>query len=228
MPLQDKNIILNQILVDNSLYRFKEIIPFYSFNNKEQSLTRDTKGNIYWSSIDMSLNLIVNKKFLDTNIYYDNERIGIGREPLFTYKIDVAVPQNTIMTAFHIGDGSFGFSMGNGTNNGFLPEIIGIGANENDAGLYLVGIASNDNSSHIPLLILDGRNSYNKKLTKRPILGVTSGDYNNYSLLLDVSDNLNIKGNVITNDILLNNNVSLIKIITELQKQIDYLKGKIE
>lgn len=207
------NIILNQIVIDNSLFSFKEIIPLYEYSDNPQTLIKYQDGSISWCSIDLSLNLVINNRFKDTDIYYDNGRIGLGRLPLFNYKVDIAVPKNTLMTAFHIGDGSFGFSMGNGTTSGFIPEIIGIGSDENDAGLYLVGIAANDISSNIPLIILDGRNSGGLKLTNRPILGITSGIYNEYSVLI------NANGDIILNGI------SLLETIAYLQRQINGLKS---
>jgi hypothetical protein len=225
MIKNDHNILLNQIIVDNSSFSFHEIIPKYSYTNTNQTLIRNKDGDILWSEIDLSLNLIVNNKFKETDIYYADGRIGISRYPLFNYRIDIATPKNRVITALHIGDGSFGFSMGNGTSQGFIPEIIGVGSDEDDAGLYFIGIAGNDLSSNIPLIVLDGRSTYNTKLTNRPIFGITSANYNEYSLCIDVSDNLNVKGNISAADILLNN-VSLIKIITELQKQINDLKLK--
>ena len=224
--IHNKNIILNQIISNELSFSLVEIIPEYHPSSKLQSLTRDRNGNIFWIDIDLSLNVIVNNKIKDTNIYYDKGRIGLGRTPLFNYQLDLAIPVNKLMTGFHIGDGSFGFSLGNGTNQGFLPEIIGIGSNETDAGLYFVGIAGNNMSSNIPLIVFDGRNTYNDKLTNRPILGVTSGNYKEYLMLIDSSNNMHIKGNISTPDIILNN-TSLINIIRDLQKQIHDLKTKI-
>jgi len=217
------NILLNQITADSSLHMsFKEIIPSYSEGSNPQILTKN-KDDIFWSCVDLSLNVIVNNRFQDTNIYYDNGRLGLGRYPLFNYRVDLAIPKNTLMTAFHIGDGSFGFSMGNGTVEGFLPEIIGIGSDENDSGLYFVGIAGNKKSSNIPLIILDGRNAYGKKLNNRPIIGITSGDYEKYTVLVDASNNLIVNGNINANDIIVNN-ISILKIIQNLQEQINTLK----
>jgi hypothetical protein len=220
------NILLTQICPDGSSFKFKEIVPNYSYNAKNQFLTLDKNGSIYWNNVDPSVAFLVNNKFQDTDIYYEKGRIGLNRFPLFNYKVDVAIPKNSLMTAFHIGDGSFGFSMGNGTKQGFIPEIIGIGSNENDAGLYFVAIAGNDISSNIPLIVLDGRDTYNDKLSNRPILGITSGDYENYTLLLDASNNLNIKGKTITTDIIIENK-SLIDTINKLKKDIELLKNKI-
>jgi len=206
------NILLTQIIVENSLNTFKEFVPAYDKSFNTQTLVKQPDGNIKWLEIDISLNILVDNKFLNTDIYYDNGRIGVGRHPLHNYKVDIAIPKNTLMTALHVGDGSSGFSMGNGTTLGFLPEIIGIGSDENDAGLYFVGIAGNDVSSDIPLIILDGRNSGGLKLTDRPILGITSGSYNDYAVLI------NSNGDIILNG------TSLLETIADLQKQINDLK----
>jgi len=223
----DKNLLLNQInRSDNKNLFLKETIPLFDDNRDTvKQLSRDIEGNIFWMTLDFSLNILTNNKFKDTNIYYDNGSVGLGRSPLFNYKFDIAVPKNTIMTALHIGDGSFGFSMGNGTTVGFVPEIIGMGSDENDAGLYFVGIAGNNTPSNIPLIILDGRNTYNNKLTNRPILGVTSANYDKYNLLLDAKGNLIINGNLTIKDVIIQNR-SLINIIDKLEKEIEDLKEK--
>ena len=219
------NILINQIIADGSSFYFKELVPLCVHDDHSQLLTKN-KDNIFWSSIDLSINILVNNKFKDTDIYYDHGRLGIGRNPLFNYVVDLAVPKNTRMTAFHVGDGSFGFSMGNGTGSGFLPEIIGIGSNEIDAGLCFIGVAGNNLESNIPLIKLDGRNTYGQKLSNRPIVGITSGNYYEYVLLIDSSGNININGNVNTNDVILNG-ISLLDMIEELRKEIKYLKTKI-
>jgi hypothetical protein len=217
------NILINQIISDNSSFKFKELIPSYDKNGNEQCLTITPDGSVYWKSVDSSYNNIVNNKFENTDIYYDNtnERVGIGRFPLYNYKIDIKTPKDSLLTALHIGDGSFGFSLGNGTSKGFVPEIIGVGSDENDAGLYFVGIASNDVSSEIPIILIDGRNSYGDKITNRPILGITSGDYNEYLVSVDSTGNLSVQTDIVIN------NKSLLNIIKDLQLQINELKTKI-
>lgn len=220
------NILLNRIIADGSLYKYKEFVPPYEDNYYSQVLTKQG-DDIFWTQIDLSLN-VINNHFGNTDIYYDftNNRAGIGRYPLFNYKIDLAVPKNKVITAFHIGDGSFGFSMGNGTAQGFIPEIIGIGSDENDTGLYLLGIAGNENASNIPLIILDGRSAFNTKLKNRPILGITSANYNDYIVKVDEKEDLIVKGKVNAKDIIIEN-LSLLETISKLQKQINELKTKI-
>ena len=219
------NILLNQIIYDDSSYTFKECIPIYENTYVNSYVLTTHDGSIFWSPIDVSINGIVNNHFKNTDIYYDSGRLGLGRFPMFNYKIDLAVPKNTLMTAFHIGDGSFGFSLGNGTSNGFIPEIIGVGSSQSDAGLYLVGVAGNDNSSNIPLIILDGRNTYSEKLTNRPILGITSGNYNEYIVKVELNSVI-IKGKLAADDMMLNN-ISLLDKINDLEKQIEELKTKL-
>jgi hypothetical protein len=210
-----ENIILTKILFNDNSFTFKEHIPQCLENNNTQALIRYCDGSILWSPIDLSLNLVVNNKFQNTDIYYDNGRVGVGRFPLFSYRVDLAIPKDTRMTALHIGDGSLGFSLGNGTNKGFLPEIIGVGGDKDDAGLYFVGIAGNEKPSDTPLLVFDGRDMYGNKLTNRPIFGVTSGNYNDFILMIDASGNLILNG------------ISILDMINNLQRQIDGLKSQI-
>lgn len=221
------NIVLNKIILDdldNSTFSFKEFIPECHNPNELQTLTRDSNGNIYWSP-ENEFNLKNEKNdLLTSNIYYKNSRLGIGRPPLYNYVLDIAVPKNNLMTALHIGDGSFGFSFGNGTSNGFIPEIIGISPNKDDAGLYLIGITGDKNSSNIPLIIIDGRNIYGEKLINRPIFGITSADYNNYLITVDQEGVVKIKENVEVKDVIIDGK-SLIKKIEDLQKQINDLKS---
>jgi len=207
----DRNdILLTKIISDNAPQLFNELIPVF----KQGSDT-------FWISLDLSLNTLVNNRIKNTDIYYESGRMGLGRYPLFNYRLDIAIPKNTLMTALHIGDGSVGFSLGNGTCEGFIPEIIGISSNKNDAGLYFVGMAGSSESSEIPLIVFDSRSTYNTKLTNRPIIGITSGRYDEYDVMIDVSGNLIVKSDIRLNDL------SLLETIKELQKQIDYLKTKI-
>ena len=202
----NKEILLNQF-IDEYL---KRTIP--STNGNQLSFLSLT--------LDKNLEWVPNTILSNNGIFPDSGRLGIGRKPLFSYQVDIAVPKDTLMTALHIGDGSFGFSLGNGTANGFIPEIIGVGSDQNDPGLYFLGIAGNNINSEVPLLIFDGRNVEKETLINRPVLGVKSGD-KDYYLLIDSSGNLNIKGDLILQ------NVSLLNIINELKKEIEILKTKI-
>jgi hypothetical protein len=185
----------------------------------------DNKGNIFIHQLIPDGSAFIFKELIP-NVSYDEGRIGIGRAPLHKYRIDLAIPKNDTVTAFHIGDGTYGFSMGNGTKQGFIPEIIGVGSDETDTGLYLVGIAGNDVSSGVPLILFDGRSTYNTPLTNRPIFGVTSGNYNEYVLLVDEKGNIDIRGDISVNDVKING-LSLIDMIVDLQKQINDLRTKI-
>ena len=169
--MESGNILLNQIIKDS----IKEIIPRRDVSSGYLSI--DENNMIKWIPKD--------EHFKHFNFYHKEGRIGLGREPLFTYKFDIKVDPDVLTTALHIGDGSAGFSFGNGTSNGFIPEIIGLGINKNDAGLYFLGKTNCFDGSNIPLIILDGRGPNGSKLTNRPILGITSADYLNYDFIIN-------------------------------------------
>jgi len=241
----DKNILLNQF-VDGKL---KELQPPFEFSDDIKILTFD-KNNVRWSSlkvdnnlklnidssgnilIDSSLNKwILDDKIIGTEVYYSEGRIGIDRYPLHTYKIDIKVPENTQMTAIHIGDGSYGFSLGNATNNGFIPQIVGMGSNENDSGLYFLGKQSSPAKSNIPLIIIDGRQIDNSPLKNRPIFGISSGEYDKFKFIINYDGNvgigkfpgiykMEINGILKTEDIILDS--------SSLKQEIEYLKTEIK
>lgn len=152
---------------------------------KGNSLVIDTSLSTIDVSLYIDYPIIVDNKFKDTEIYYKDGKIGLGILPRYTYLFDIPIPKNTTSTAFHIGDGSYGFSIGNGAAQGFIPQILGLGSDENDAGLYFLGKSGNNETSNIPLIIMDGRNNYNSALENRPIFGITSGDYLNYKFIID-------------------------------------------
>jgi len=227
------NIILHQI--DDTL-SIKEVRPFY-VDSSLKILGLNNK-NLEWFPYDARI--IINDRLIDTNIYCMSDRVGLGRAPLHSYKFDIGVPENTLMTAFHVGDGSCGFSMGNGTNQGFIPEIIGMGSDENDAGLYFIGRAGNNLPSTIPLIILDGRNHLNKTITNRPILGVTNSQYDDYKFLINHDGlvgigkipeiyKLEVNGKIKATDFILDSSIStreLVEIIIKQSNEIDILKNR--
>ena len=204
-----KKILFHESLSTAQKVRFHEIYPSIIENSPDPHLlVLNENKDLEWQSligkndiyiyldefsnlvVDCSLNSNLNTldssgRIKNTEIYNQSSRVGIGRKPLLNYKFDISIPKNKLQTAFHIGDGSYGFSMGNGTFDGFIPEIIGMGSDENDAGLYLIGKSGNDTSSNIPLIIIDGRNSKDSYLENRPILGITSFNYNDYKLVID-------------------------------------------
>jgi hypothetical protein len=243
---EHKNILFHQINHTKGRKSFSEIIPDFVDDSPENILSLDSSKNLVWSKFPPfpeipEFEVIVDGKIQSTNIFYKNGRIGISRPPLLNYKFDIAVPENTLMTAFHVGDGSYGFSMGNGTDQGFIPEIIGMGSDENDAGLYFLGKSGNNKKSNIPLIIFDGRNNQNESLENRPILGITSGNYNNYKLLVDHEGRVGIgripeiykveiEGSVKADDFVIGDLSikALIEVIGEHQDEIDKLNKKIK
>ena len=249
-----KNILFHESLNTAEKVRFHEIYPIIIENSPDPHLLVLNKNkDLEWQSligkndiklyVDEFSNLVIDCSFngnLDTldssgrikntEIYNQSSRVGIGRKPLLNYKFDISIPKNNLQTAFHVGDGSYGFSMGNGTFDGFIPEIIGMGSDENDTGLYLIGKSGNDVSSNIPLIIIDGRNSKNSYLENRPILGITSFNYNDYKLVIDQYGRvgigkfpeiykLEIEGTVYAKDF---KQLSSKKYITDIEYNIDY------
>lgn len=237
------NIILHRIDIDVSTISIKELIPqLDSSLLPNKILSIDTSGNVFWGkhAYNNSIDFIKDNRILNTDIFYNDGRLGISRFPINNYKFDIAVPVNTLMTALHIGDGKSGFSLGNGTSQGFIPEIIGMGSDENDAGLYLLGKSSNNLRSNTPLIIIDGRDAEHKALRNRPIIGVTSGDYSNYKFLIDNNGRvgigkipelykLEVDGDIKADDLILGNISinALIDTVIRLQEEIYTLKNMI-
>jgi hypothetical protein len=122
--------------------------------------------------------------------------------------VKINLNTNESKTAFHLGNSFYGLSMGNGTNNGFIPEIIGRGYNETDPGIYIIGKTGNNEPSDIPLIIIDGRSADNTSLKNRPIFGVSSGSYNEFKLIIDENGKVGIGKIPIDNLLEVNGNVS--------------------
>ena len=87
----------------------------------------------------------------------------------------------------HIGDGTYGLFMGNGTGTGFSPIIQGIGNDTNDSGLQLSGALTNDTTDNIGIL-MDARTSADTAIANAKVLQL-----NNYSTnLITVNANGNV------------------------------------
>jgi hypothetical protein len=234
--IQDKNLILNQMIGATPIFSIHELTPEHS--NELEDVKYLTFGDeINWSSIKGSNSIILTQDssgdltidtsidaFSGTEMYFSDGQIGIGRYPLFNYKVDIGVPENTRMTAMHIGDGTFGFSLGNATDTGFLPQIIGIGSDEDDAGLYFLGKTTVDISSNIPLLVFDGRDASNNALANRPIMGISSGSYTQYKFLIDQIGNVEIDGNINAKNITI---LDASDNIQDLRQEIEDLKARL-
>lgn len=230
------NIILHQIV--GAPYSIQEVKPTVNDPSVNSLLTLTNDKSLVWSRIEgiNGVNVINNNGvicidvsvdlFKDTNIYYQDGRVGFGRSPMYSYRMDIAVSENSLVTAIHIGDGKFGFSFGNGTQNGFIPEMIGMGSDENDAGLYLIGRAGNSIESIIPLIILDGRSQTNGKVLNRPILGVTNSNYTDYLFVIDHNGNAAINGVLFANNIVVGD-VSLKEELEYCKREIDILNSTV-
>jgi len=230
------NIILHQIV--GAPYSIQEVKPTINDPSANSLLTLNNDKTIVWSRlegvngvnvtnnngvicIDVSVDL-----FKDTNIHYQDGRIGFGRSPMYSYRMDIAVSENSLVTAIHIGDGKFGFSLGNGTQNGFIPEMIGMGSDENDAGLYLIGRAGNSVGSIIPLIVLDGRSQTNGRILNRPILGVTNSNYTDYLFVIDHNGDVAVNGVLFANNIVVGD-VSLKEELEYCKREIDILNSTV-
>lgn len=151
----------------------------------------------------------------------EDGRIGIGRNPLYSYKLDIAIPSNSVSTGLHIGDGMYGFSMGNGTSSGFIPQILGMGMDSDDPGLYFIGRSGDIEASETPVIIIDGRNRLNQCVTNRPILGVVSNSSSEYKLIVENNGDVKCGGD------LYSKNINLTKEIEMLKTEIEDIKTKI-
>lgn len=214
--MKNHNILFNQIQIDSRGKRIKEIAPDY-FGIETQHLSIDVEGTVHWA-VPNPINL--KGQLRNTNLYFNDSNIGIGRTPSFNSKLDIEANIDELSTIIHIGDGSVGFSMGNGTSKGFIPEIIGMGLDENDAGLYFLGKSRSELKSNIPLVIIGGLSPKNN----RPILGITTGKYDDYVVLIDQV------GTVTVNDIQLKNSISFkeaLQIIQDQQETINNLVDRV-
>lgn len=252
MQLQEqynKNILLKQVHVNDDNFTFKEHLPALSDGDFGVLTFSD---DIRWSSIksgdninisyDASNNIIISAKidipkidaFKNTPLFFKENRMGIGREPLYHYIVDIATPIDTVSTALHIGDGINGFSFGNATSEGFLPQIIGLGADKDDAGLYFLGKSSSKLKSSTPVIIFDGRNKDDTILKERPILGISNGSYTDFEILVDAKGRmgigktpkkykLEVEDSILVHDVLIDTDTSTLSLISEL----NFLKDKI-
>jgi hypothetical protein len=244
----NKNLLLNTIKIDGSNnFVITEKVPTFS-NDYEDIKFLSYNEDIFWTSIkgsdkiiistdengDIRIDASISNPLDDTPFQFSDGRVGVGRLPLHNYKVDIGVPVNTRMTGFHIGDGIFGLSMGNATDEGFLPQIIGMGSDSDDAGLYLLGKASVDEESDIPAIIFDGRAINNEPLTNRPILGITNGSYTDYKLLIDQNGNvgigsaagiykLKVAGVIKSENIIIDSSTEIL----DLRKEIEDLKRRL-
>ena len=123
-----------------------------------------------------------------------NGNVGIGTaNPNAKLVVADAVDSGAFQTTFHIGDGTNGLSIGNGTGGGYIPWIGGTGFDTNDQGLVLTGqvTAANDGVGNTnPVIVIDGRRtSGGGAIVNRPILRVAN-DW--AASLLEIAANGNV------------------------------------
>ena len=203
-----EQILLNKIIYDGDNVEIREIqldsSTGYLFNND---------GILEWVP-SLPTTTIVEK---ETPFEFDDSRVGLGRKPLRNYKFDIKT--GTLETALHIGDGKYGFSMGNGTSQGFIPQIIGMGADENDAGLYFIAKTDTSIASNVPMIVVDGLTN------NRPLFGIANGNYNKFKFLVDIN------GTVTANNFQINESLSfteLLEVVKEQQEVINDLTEAIK
>lgn len=215
------NLVLHQKRGTNIV----EVVPKPLDVSSRGFLSCSNDGDVEWFPQEALREdgVIHEGRIIGTNIHCDGERVGLGRHPMYSYKFDIAVSENTLTTAFHIGDGNYGFSFGNGTGNGFVPEIIGVGASEKDVALYLIGRAGNKKPSNIPLVVIDGRNCYHKELTNRPIFGISGGVYGEFKVLVDQEGTV-FANDFTTGEVTMN---ELVNIIVDQEKQVSELRRRL-
>ncbi len=195
------NVLFHQIHIDSGRKSIIEVTPNIGAGRSYLTIN---DGSLGWGALTDSEGRVEG-----SDLYLDGRWIGVGRAPLTKYKFDIKARSNVLDTVFHVGDGSYGFSMGNGTTQGFIPEIIGMGSDQNDAGLYFMGKSMSKEGSDIPLVIIGGTSP----LKNRPILGVTSGPYDKYDMMVDA------KGVLHVNDIHLNGSISFSEALTIIKNQ---------
>ena len=250
----NKNLILNQITKDGSdNFNIVELVPLFS-NEENDVKFLSHNDNIGWTSLIGSSNIIISNSSTgdiqidcsiqnpldDTPFLFRDGQVGLNRYPLHDYRFDISVPVNTRTTALHIGDGIFGISIGNATDSGFLPQIIGVGSDDDDSGLYFIGKVIEGENTDIPAIILDARNVNNGCVINRPILGISSGSYSDFKFLISSTGNvgignipgiykLNVDGNIKANNIIIEDSSTDINLKNEiliLRERIEALEEK--
>lgn len=122
-----------------------------------------------------------------SDIYYTTGSVGIGTNAPST-KLHVYSVNNG-SEKIHIGNGTYGLFLTNGTNTGYVPAVQGVASDSDDSGLQIVGKLASDVSTNVGLL-LDARRNTNTALTAAKVLQL-----NNYStnlITVDFSGNVGI------------------------------------
>ena len=206
-------------------------------NISVQSESHNNEQTLFKFNIDSLLSS--DKTFIGTNLYYKNNKYVIDSNNLdISSKLSIYLSGDNLDTGLHIGTGEFGFSFGNGTSNGFIPQIIGMGSDDNDPGLYFIGKSLDNVSNNIPVIVIDGRDQSNNPIENRPIFGITNNGINSdFKFLVDQYGKigigkipkkykLEVNGTIETNDLIIDNYSikEVLEVIKNQQEQINELK----
>ena len=154
------------------------------------------------------------------------------------YDPNIFLEKDKLQSGLHIGDSVHGFTFGNGTNQGFIPQIVGMGSDDSDPGLYFIGKSLDDVSSNIPVIVFDGRDKNNNSIENRPIFGITNNGINSdFKFIVDqfgkvgIGKNpkhykLEVNGTIEAKDLIIDEYSikDLVNVIRNQQDQIDELK----
>lgn len=206
--MKGKIFLFKSVSEDNRYFPTEDIVRNDNSTSFPKTLVLDENDNLQWKSVEDIANSVGIKD--DGTLYIKENRIGIGRYPLHKYKLDISLSENKVETGMHIGDGVYGFSMGNGSSNGFIPQIIGMSMKEDEPALYFIGRTGdydNNFKNDTPIITFDCRNNINTNNINRPLFGIKINGKNTHEMLLDENGILHVK-DISINGVLLS---SLIK-----------------
>lgn len=193
--MKNKKFVFKRISDENPYFPEEVIIHKDNLLSYPKTLVLDENDNLMWQTIESKEDSCYSIND-DGALYIKENRIGIGRYPLHKYKLDIALSENKVETGIHIGDGIYGFSMGNGSSNGFIPQIIGMSMKEDEPGLYFIGRTGdydNNIKSNVPIITFDCRNNINTNNINRPLFGIKLNGKKECEMLLDENGILHVK-----------------------------------
>ena len=232
---------LNALLPDTSNFVTFEDLPDFAGFASHHFVKTEIQDKIFKNILVVNENFNLNNNVLRLNSILDDKGKFIGTENIYYINdnlFEIFLPENYLKTGLHIGNEKYGFSFGNGTTQGFIPQIIGMGSDDNDPGLYFIGKSKDKDKSNIPVVVIDGRDQNNNPIENRPIFGITNNGINSkFKFLVDqfgkvgigkIPKNfkLEVEGTISANDVIVDgySTKDLLDIIKNQQEQIDELK----